>query len=62
MTATTKELPEEIELCARCQAGLVFRPPGDGGGTTHAYCPKCGAKEPGVLYVRKDVARHTVRA
>ena len=52
--ALSKELPEEVELCRRCGAGLVFHLPG--GEKKQAYCPKCGAKEPGVLYVRKDVA------
>ncbi len=52
--ALSKELPEEVELCRTCGAGLVFHLPG--GEKKQAYCPKCGAKEPGVLYVRKDVA------
>ena len=55
MTAT-KKLPEEIELCRHCLAGLVFYLPGDGGARSQAYCPKCGAKEPGVLFVKKAVA------
>ena len=53
MTAT-KNVPEEIELCGNCLAGLVFYLPGDGGAKSQAYCPKCGAKESGVLFVRKD--------
>ena len=53
MTPKT-ELPDEIELCRTCKAGLVFHLPGDGGAKKQAYCPKCGAKEPGALYVRKD--------
>lgn len=55
-----KELPEEIELCRKCHAGLVFYLSGNGGAKKQAYCPKCGAKEPGMLYVRKELASDRV--
>ena len=52
---TAKEnLQEEIELCATCKAGLIFYLPGDEN-AKRPYCPKCGAKGPGIMYVRKDL-------
>lgn len=54
MATTSAGLPEQIELCRHCRAGLVFYLPGDEDARKHPYCPKCGAKEPGTLYVRTD--------
>jgi hypothetical protein len=51
-TSPSRDLPEEIELCRRCQSALVFHLPGDA--VQRPYCAKCGAREPGVFYVRKD--------
>ena len=48
-----KEMLDEIELCRNCRAALIFHLPGDA--KTRAYCVKCGAREPGALYVRKDL-------
>jgi hypothetical protein len=47
-----ERLPERIEVCARDRGGVpclgvIYRP------WPHLpYCPRCGAKEPGVVYVR----------
>lgn len=48
-----REMPDEIELCRNCRAALIFHLPGDA--KTRAYCAKCGTREAGALYVRKDL-------
>lgn len=50
-------LPDEIELCANCRAGLIFYIAAGRGGETIPYCPKCGTRRPGVRYVKGDVGR-----
>jgi hypothetical protein len=54
MIRPKNDLPDEIELCRNCQAALIFHLPG--GTTRRPYCAKCGAREPGALYARKDLA------
>ena len=44
----TRPLPEELELCSRCKAGVVHRR----GPAGSPYCPKCGSEAGGVRYVR----------
>jgi len=41
-------IPDTIELCARCKAGLVYRR----GPAQLPYCPRCGSEHAGVRYVR----------
>ncbi len=55
MSASPKQfrLPNEIELCRKCQAALIFHLPGDA--NTRPYCAKCGARESGIFYVRKEL-------
>ena len=46
------EIPDAIELCARCKAGLVYRR----GPAQLPYCPRCGCERAGVRYVRADAS------
>lgn len=46
-----RPIPEEIELCARCLQGIVFR---RGASPGLPYCPKCGAEAPGIAFTRKS--------
>ena len=41
-----REIPEMVELCGRCLAGLVFRR----GPDLAPYCPRCGAETGGPRY------------
>ncbi len=45
----TRPLPDTLELCPRCKAGLVHRR----GPDALPYCARCGADRAGVLYTRK---------
>jgi len=42
------ELPDALELCARCKGGLVHRR----GPAQLPYCARCGFEGAGVRYVR----------
>ena len=56
MSASPKsQLPNEIELCRKCQAALIFHLRGDA--NTRPYCAKCGARESGIFYVRKELVQ-----
>ena len=41
-----RAIPDELELCGRCLAGLVFRR----GPDLAPYCPRCGAETGGPRY------------
>ena len=41
------QLSNEIELCRKCQAALIFHLPGDA--NTRPYCAKCEARESGIF-------------
>lgn len=52
----TDRLPAELEICVRMRdgqpcLGVIYRP-----WPTLAYCPKCGSKDAGVVYVRTAAA------
>jgi hypothetical protein len=53
--ADEKPFPQQVELCGQCRSGLIFYLAGGDGRQTNPYCPKCGARKPGQIYLRKDL-------
>jgi len=49
------EFPRQVELCGQCRSGLIFYLPDGDGRQTLPYCPKCGARKAGQVYLRKDL-------